>query len=163
MQKISQNFLNSKLKSLLMTNEIPSCAGKHRKISNWELAKWAKWSFFYRQTSSILPGSSLCETTWCVQLPSSCLASFTNMQSQWHSLVISLVRAISILFGINGVRKQRSHLVGPPFSEFKARFSATVGWHFLRDLTRRLLIGGCGQSHISAKHGCYYLWEQFWA
>jgi len=24
-------------------------------------------------------------------------------------------RAISILFGINGVRNQRSHLVGPPF------------------------------------------------
>ena len=28
-------------------------------------------------------------------------------------------RAISILFGINGVRNQRSHLVGPPFPEFK--------------------------------------------
>ena len=32
--------------------------------------------------------------------------------------------------------------------EFKARFSATAGWHFSRDLTRRLLIGGCGQSHV---------------
>ena len=31
-------------------------------------------------------------------------------------------RAISILFGINGVRKKRSHFVGPPFPEFKARF-----------------------------------------
>ena len=30
-------------------------------------------------------------------------------------------------FGINGVRKKRSHLVGPPFPEFKARFSATAG------------------------------------
>ena len=39
-----------------------------------------------------------------------------------------------------------SHLVGPPFPEFKARFSATTGWHFSRDLTRCLLIGGCGQS-----------------
>ena len=62
-------------------------------------------------------------------------------------------RAISILFGINGVRNQRSHLVRPPFPEFKARFSATAGWHFSRDLTRHLLIGRCGQSHVSAKHG----------
>ena len=58
-------------------------------------------------------------------------------------------RAISILFGIN----QQSHLVGPPFPEFKARFSGMAGWHFSRDLTRHLLIGGCGQSHVSTKHG----------
>ena len=57
------------------------------------------------------------------------------------------------LFGINGVRNQRSHLVGAPFPEFKARFSATAGRHFSRDLTRRLLIGGYGQSHVSGKHG----------
>ena len=44
-------------------------------------------------------------------------------------------------------------IVGAPFPEFKDRFSATAGWHFSRDLTRRLLIGGCGQSHISAKYG----------
>ena len=31
-------------------------------------------------------------------------------------------RAISVLFGINGVRNKRSHLVGPPFPEFKAVF-----------------------------------------
>jgi len=68
-------------------------------------------------------------------------------------------RAVSILFGINGVRNKRSQLVGPPFPEFKARFSATAGWHFLRDLTRHLLIGGCGQSHVSAKHGWNYLWS----
>ena len=55
-------------------------------------------------------------------------------------------RAISVLFVINGVRNKRSHFVGPPFPEFKARFSATAGWHFSRDLTRRLLIGGCGHS-----------------
>ena len=55
-------------------------------------------------------------------------------------------RAISILFRINGVRNKRSHLVRPPFPEFKARFSATAGWHFMRDLARRLLIGGCGHS-----------------
>jgi len=57
-------------------------------------------------------------------------------------------RAISILFGINRVRNKRSHLVGPPFPEFKARFSAMAGWHFSRDLTRCLLIGRCGQSHV---------------
>ena len=50
--------------------------------------------------------------------------------------------AISVLFVLNGVRNQQSHLVGPPFPEFKARFSATAGWHFLKDLTRHLLIGG---------------------
>ena len=55
-------------------------------------------------------------------------------------------RAISVTFGINGVRNKRSHLVGPPFPEFEARFSATAGWHFSRDLTRRLVIGVCGHS-----------------
>jgi len=71
----------------------------------------------------------------------------------FKSDLVGTGRAIFILFGINGVRKQRSHLVGPPFPEFKASFSATAGWHFSRDLTRCLLISGCGQSHISAKHG----------
>ena len=71
----------------------------------------------------------------------------------FRSDLVGTGRAISILFGINGVRNKRSHLVGPPFPEFKARFSATAGCHFSRDLTRLLLIGGCGQSHISAKHG----------
>ena len=70
----------------------------------------------------------------------------------FRSNLVGTGRAISILFGINGVRNQRSHLVGPPFPEFKANFSATVGWHFSRDLTRRLLIGGCGQNHVFAKH-----------
>ena len=54
-------------------------------------------------------------------------------------------RAISVRFGINGVRNKHSHLVGPPFPAFKAHSSATAGWHCLRDLTRHLLIGGCGQ------------------
>ena len=71
----------------------------------------------------------------------------------FRSDLVGTGRAISILFGINGVRNKRSHLVGPPFPEFKARFSSTAGWHFSRDLTRCLLIGGCGQSHICAKHG----------
>ena len=68
-----------------------------------------------------------------------------------RSDLVGTGRAISILFGLNGVRNKRSHLVGPPFPVFKARFSATAGWHFSRDLTRHLLIGGCGQSHISVK------------
>ena len=71
----------------------------------------------------------------------------------FRSDLVGTGRAISILFGTNGVRNKRSHLVGPPFPEFKACFSAMAGWHFSRDLPRRLLIGGRGQSHISAKHG----------
>ena len=71
----------------------------------------------------------------------------------FRSDLVGTGRAISILFGINGVRNQRSHLVGPQFPEFKARFSAMAGWHFSRDLTRCVLVGGCGQSHVSAKHG----------
>jgi len=43
-------------------------------------------------------------------------------------------RAVSIFFGINGVRNQRSHLVGPPFPEFMACFSPTAGWQFLERL-----------------------------
>ena len=64
----------------------------------------------------------------------------------FRSDLVGTGRAISILFGINGVRNQQSHLVGPPFPEFKAGFSATAGWHFSRDLTRHLLIGGCCQT-----------------
>ena len=71
----------------------------------------------------------------------------------FRSDLVGTGRAISVLFGINGVRNKRSHLVGPPFPAFKACFSATAGWHFSRDLTRCLLIVGCGQSHVSAKHG----------
>ena len=47
-----------------------------------------------------------------------------------RSDLVGTGRAISILFVINEVRNQRSHLVGPPFLEFKAHFSATAGWHF---------------------------------
>jgi len=64
----------------------------------------------------------------------------------FRSGLVGTGRAISILFGINGVINKRSHLVRPPFPEFKARFSAMAGWHFMRDLARRLLIGGCGHS-----------------
>jgi len=71
----------------------------------------------------------------------------------FRSDLVRTGRAILILFGINVVRNQRSHLVGPPFPEFKARFSAMAGWHFSRDLTRRLVIGGCGHSHVSLKYG----------
>ena len=40
-----------------------------------------------------------------------------------RSDLVGTGRAISVLFGIYGVRNKRSHLVGPPFPEFKARFS----------------------------------------
>ena len=70
-----------------------------------------------------------------------------------RSDLVGTGRTISILFGINGVGNKQSHLVGPPFPEFKAHFSATAGWHFLRDLARRLLIGRCGHSHVSVKYG----------
>ena len=50
----------------------------------------------------------------------------------FRSDLVGTGRAISILFGINGVRNKRSHLVGPPFPEFKACFLATAGWHFSR-------------------------------
>ena len=70
-----------------------------------------------------------------------------------RSDLVGTGRAISIHFGINGVRNERSQLVGPPFSEFKALFSATAGWHFSKDLTRCLLVGGCGHSHVSVKYG----------
>ena len=45
----------------------------------------------------------------------------------FRSDLVGTRRAISILFGTNGVRNQRSYLVGPPFPEFKACFSATAG------------------------------------
>jgi len=59
-------------------------------------------------------------------------------------------RAIFVPFDINGVRNKLSHLVGTPLPAFKACFS---GWYFLRDLTRRLLIGECGQRQVSIKYG----------
>ena len=40
----------------------------------------------------------------------------------FRSDLVGTGRAIAILFGINGVRNKQSHLVGPPFPEFKARF-----------------------------------------
>jgi len=41
------------------------------------------------------------------------------------------LRAISVLFGINGVRNKQCRCVGRPFLVFKACFSAMAGWHFL--------------------------------
>ena len=85
--------------------------------------------------------------TWRVQ------TAWPRLGSSLEGDLVGTGRAISILFGINGVRNKRSYLVGPLFPEFEARFSATAGWRFSRDLTRRLLIGGWDQSHVSAKHG----------
>ena len=72
-----------------------------------------------------------------------------------HGLISrsNLVGTGRVISDANGVRNERSHLVRPPFPAFKDRFSATAGWHFSRDLSRCLLIGGCGQSHISVKNG----------
>ena len=70
-----------------------------------------------------------------------------------RSDLVGTGRAISVLFSLNGVRNKRSHLVGTPFPEFKACFSATAVWHFSRDLTRHLVIRGCGHSHVSVKYG----------
>ena len=64
----------------------------------------------------------------------------------FRSDLVGTEKTISVLFGINRVGNKQFHLVGPPFPAFKARFSATAGWLFLRDLTRCLLIRGCGQS-----------------
>ena len=79
--------------------------------------------------------------------------SMTTSGLVFRSNLVGTGRAISVLFGINAIRNKRSHLVRPPFPEFKARFSATAGWHFSRDLARRLLIGGCCHSHTSVKYG----------
>ena len=68
-----------------------------------------------------------------------------------RSNLVGTGRAISVIFGINGVRNKRSHFVGPPFLAFKVHFSAKAGCHFSRGLSRCLLFGGCGQSHISVK------------
>jgi len=45
----------------------------------------------------------------------------------FRSDLVGTRRAISIVFGINGVRNKRSYLVGPQFPELKARFLATAG------------------------------------
>ena len=50
----------------------------------------------------------------------------------FRSDLVGTGRAISILFDIKGISNKPSHLVGPPFPEFKACFLATAGWHFSR-------------------------------
>jgi len=71
---------------------------------------------------------------------SSCIGG-QQQPTQKHLEVIWLALGGPFLFGVNGVRNKRSHLVGPSFPAFKARFSAMAGWHFYRDLSRHLLIG----------------------
>ena len=48
----------------------------------------------------------------------------------FRSDLVGTGRAISILFGTIGIKNKQSHLVGPPFPEFKAHFSAMAFWHF---------------------------------
>ena len=61
-----------------------------------------------------------------------------------RKVLVGTGRAISINFGINGVRKLPSGFVGPPFLAYMARFSATAGCHFSGDLIASSLIGGRG-------------------
>jgi len=42
--------------------------------------------------------------------------------------VVGTENAISVLFGLYGVRNEQSHIVGPLFPVFKACFSAIAGW-----------------------------------
>ena len=53
-------------------------------------------------------------------------------------------------FGLNGLRNEPSHLVGPPFSAFKARFYLHQFGISLRALIESSLSGGCGYTHVSA-------------
>ena len=52
----------------------------------------------------------------------------------FRSDLVGIGRAISILFGINGVRNEQSHLVGPPFPEFKGPFFSYGRLAFLERL-----------------------------
>jgi len=52
----------------------------------------------------------------------------------FRSDLVGTGRAISILFGINGVRNQRSHLVGPPFSRIQGPFFSYGRLSFLERL-----------------------------
>ena len=80
------------------------------------------------------------EVGGCTQRVQTCSKAVSGLGCRDN--LVGTGRAISDLFGINGVRNKQSHLVGPPFPEFKAQFSAMTGWHFSRDLTRHLLIDG---------------------
>jgi len=56
-------------------------------------------------------------------------------------------RTISVLFGLNGVKKQA---ISPPFPPFKACFQLRQVDISL-ETARRLLMCGSGQSHISVR------------
>jgi len=66
------------------------------------------------------------------------------MKTLYRKALVFTVRAISVFFGINGLRNKPTYLVGPLFLAFMACFSAMPGCHFLRALIENLLIGGCG-------------------
>ena len=44
-------------------------------------------------------------------------------------------------------RNKRSHLVRPPFPALNTHFLPTAGGPLSQDVTRCLLISGCGQGH----------------
>ena len=58
-----------------------------------------------------------------------------------RKVLVGTGRAISIVFGINGVT---SGFVGPLFPACMARFSATASCYFSGDLIASSLIGGRG-------------------
>ena len=70
-----------------------------------------------------------------------------RVQTAWlacKKVLVGTGRAISVLFGINGLTNKSSYLVGPPFLAFTVHFSATPGWHSSRALIESSLTGGCG-------------------
>ena len=63
---------------------------------------------------------------------------------QCRKTLVNTERAISVVFGIIGLRNKPSCLVGSPFPAFMARFTATAGSHFPGDLVANSLLGGYG-------------------
>ena len=61
-----------------------------------------------------------------------------------RKVLVGTGKAISAVFGINGLRKELSCLVGPPFPAFMVRFLATAGWNFSGGLIASSLSGECG-------------------
>ena len=70
--------------------------------------------------------------------------------------------ANSLLLCMNGLRKQISGLLGPPFPTLSLFFSVYTGSDWLRAMTiENSLISGCGLSHESAEDGYKDSWMKF--
>ena len=83
-------------------------------------------------------------------VPKGCKTGWPRLGSSLERIWLALGGPISVLFGVNGVTPCRTSI-----SSVKARFSATAGRHFSRDLIRHLLIGGCGQSTYLLNWGTF--------